>query len=205
MSHEIPRPHLTELGTRAENVRDIILSHIPENGTNIIAAEHRAQLLGFALGVKPAFYSTNIIEKPDELIKKLAAQKINAYIHQGTLLINRPATELRIKNHAKLAKSLGWKEGMSLEKFLEGFDPLDKSKRGKGIAGLVLGFPESAITAYIQNTHDQGFVVIKGPNGANMFCFHPAKEGAAAADVMELRERVHEALQSAGYFYTSGK
>jgi hypothetical protein len=198
---------INPIRTQAEKITKFIWENLSDEERKVGGRDVQAQLLGFALNIKPAIFLGKIDEptivSAEPIIDFLSTNGIDAMIY-GPFLINRKLLLDRIKNELDFAKELGWEEGMSLEDFLAKTSPYERNVLGEIRTGFILGFPQSAIRAFGENRispkHELIIPIdIEGPTGGRVYFFSTAKSAEHAPDLEDLKKRVGVVFDHAGY------
>lgn len=198
--------------TRAEKISKFVWENLSKEEQRVGGKDVEAQLFGFALDVKPAVFLGKIdepITNPKSITDFLVENGIDAFIY-GPFLINRKLLIERIKSELDFAKELGWEHGMSLEDFLAKTSPYERNVLGEIRTGFILGFPQSAIRAFgghlmstkgrlSLNSDPLVSVDMEAPTGGRVYYFSTSKSAEHAPDVQNLKQRVNQTFNNAGY------
>jgi len=194
---------LNTLKIKAENIQNFVWESLTETEKKIAGEDFKAAMCGFALNIKPAVLFGKEVSTKESIVKYLRDNDIDAEMI-GPYLVNRKAVMERFKNELDFAREIGWEKDMTLDDFVESANPHFSNLLGSVKAGFLLGFPQSAIRSYagyLQAGDKENLraVDIYAPNGGRVYYFSTGKIFEHAPDVEDLKNKVAEAFDEAGY------
>ncbi|GEM_PF-4197105 len=201
-------PDITKSYTKDTVEKDVafILENLPAKHKESMDADDISACRGLLLGVKPAILFApreEPITDPSAIINYLNQSGFDMMM-SGNFLINRRVLKDRIEKEKCFAREIGWRDDMSLDEFTAMANPDHKDFLGAVRTGFLLGFPVSSIRAFGQFLeHGDNSLLDRvdmlEPNGGRVYYFVTEKNGQFASDVNELKQKVDNAFQQAGY------